>query len=180
MTTTRNTGTKDQQQTDDQNLVAGLEKHQASLPSLLIAGTTIPTTSIITTVQSRMAARANTAATLAAYHTALAAEEATIAQSKAIVSGTRQAIKVMFAGQLAELGNFGMKAPKPRTPLTPAQKLAAAAKAKATRAARHTVGPKVKAAITGATVAPAAPPATPATPAAAPVAAASGTPTAKA
>jgi len=150
---------KDQQQTDDQNLVAGLEKHQATIPSLLIAGTTIPTTSIITTVQSRMAARANTAATLAAYHTALAVEEATIAQSKATVSGTRQALKVMFAGQLAE-------------------KVAVAAKAKATREARHTVGPKAKAKITGATVAPVTAPATPvpATPAAA---APTGTPTTK-
>jgi hypothetical protein len=169
---------KDQQQTDDQNLVAGLEKHQATIPSLLIAGTTIPTTSIITTVQSRMAARANTAATLAAYHTALAVEEATIAQSKATVSGTRQALKVMFAGQLAELGDFGMKAPKPRTPLTPEEKVAATAKAKATREARHTVGPKAKAKITGATVAPVTAPATPvpATPAAA---APTGTPTTK-
>jgi hypothetical protein len=169
---------KDQQQTDDQNLVAGLEKHQATIPSLLIAGTTIPTTSIITTVQSRMAARANTAATLAAYHTALAVEEATIAQSKATVSGTRQALKVMFAGQLAELGDFGMKAPKPRTPLTPEEKVAVAAKAKATREARHTVGPKAKAKITGATVAPVTAPATPvpATPAAA---APTGTPTTK-
>src|SRR5580704_13072560 len=102
--TTKTSIAKDTQQTADQNLVAGLEKHQATLPSLLIAGTTIPTTSIITTVQSRMAARANTAATLAAYHTAVAAEEAAIAQSKALVSGTRQAIKVMFAGQLGALG----------------------------------------------------------------------------
>ena len=169
------TNTKDQQQTDDQNLVAGLEKHQATLSSLLIAGTTIPTTSIISTLQSRLAARANTAATLAAYHTALAAEEATIAQSKAIVSGTRQAIKVMFAGQLGELGDFGMKAPKPRTPLTPEEKVAVTAKAKATREARHTVGPKVKAKITGATVAPVAAPAAPA-----PAAAPAETPTTKA
>ena len=166
--TTKNASTKDQQQTVDQNLVAGLQKHVATLPSLLIAGTTIPTTSIISTLQSRLAARANTAATLAAYHTALAAEEATIAQSKAVVSGTKQGLKVMFAGQLAQLGDFGMKAPKPRAPLTPEQKVAAAAKAKATRAARHTVGPKAKAKITGATVAPVAAPAAPESPAATP------------
>jgi hypothetical protein len=84
----------------------------------------------------------------------------------------------MFAGQLAELGDFGMKAPKPRTPLTPEEKVAVAAKAKATREARHTVGPKAKAKITGATVAPVTAPATPvpATPAAA---APTGTPTTK-
>jgi len=176
--TTKRSIAKDTQQTADQNLVAGLQKHQATLSSLLIAGATIPTTSIISTVQSRMAARANTASTLAAYHTAVAAEEEAIAQSKALVSGTRQAIKVMFAGQLAELGDFGMKAPKPRTPLTPDEKVAAAAKAKATREARHTVGPKAKAKITGAT-APAAAPEPAASPAAAPVTAPAGASTAK-
>ena len=169
---------KDTQQTADQNLVTGLQKHQATLPSLFIAGAAVPTATIITTVQSRMTARINTAAALAAYHTAVAAEVAAIAQSKALVSGTKQALKVMFAGQLAELGDFGMKAPKPRTPLTPEEKVAATAKAKATREARHTVGPKAKAKITGATVAPVTAPATPvpATPAAA---APTGTPTTK-
>jgi hypothetical protein len=153
---TKNVTAKDLQQTADQKLIDGLEKHQANLSSLLIAGTTIPTTSIITTVQSRIAARTNTAAALTAYHTALAAEEATIAQSKAVVSGTKQAIKVMFAGQLGTLSDFGMTAPKTRAPLTPAEKIASAAKAKATRAARHTMGPKAKAKITGATAAPVA------------------------
>ena len=160
MGTSKTAPNKDQQDTDDQNLVAGLEKHAATIPSLLIAGATVATTSIVTTLQTRMAARANTASALAAYHAAVAAEEATIEQSKAIVSGTKQSLKVMFAGQLTTLGDFGMKAPKARTPMTPEEKVAAAAKAKATRAARHTVGPKVKAKITGATAA--APEATPA------------------
>ena len=39
--------------------------------------------------------------------------------------------------------------------LTPAERLVVTAKAKATRAARHTMGPKQKAAISGATIAPA-------------------------
>jgi hypothetical protein len=70
---------KDEQQSADQNLVGGLQKHQATLPSLLIAGTTVQTTSIISTLQSRMAARANTASALAAYHDAVLAEQAAIA-----------------------------------------------------------------------------------------------------
>lgn len=174
--TTKNDATKQHQQTADQNLAAGLQKHAATLPSLLIAGNNVQTTSIITTVQSRMTARVNTATALAAYRTALASEQQTIAQSKAIVSGTKQALKVMYAGQLATLGDFGLKAPKPRTPMTPEQKVAAAAKAKATREARHTMGPKEKAKITGATVAPAAAPEAQAAPAAAPAA---GAPVAK-
>lgn len=177
--TTKNSATKDLQQAADQNLVAGLQKHQATMASLFIAGSSVPTTTIITTVQSRMTARVNTAAALAAYHTALAQEEQTIAQSKALVSGTRQALKVMYSGQLAALGDFGLKAPKARAPMTPEQKVAAAAKAKATREARHTMGPKAKAKITGATAAAATAPAPSPAPAEAPVAAPAVTPVAK-
>ncbi|HEY8089983.1 MAG TPA: hypothetical protein VIF09_19110, partial [Polyangiaceae bacterium] len=66
----------------------------------------------------------------------------------------KQALKVIFAGQIEALADFGLKAPKPRTPLTNAQKAAAAAKAKATRALRHTMGSKQKAALTGTAPAP--------------------------
>jgi hypothetical protein len=151
--------TKDQQTTDEQNLIAGLEKHATTLPSLMFAGVAVPTTTIITTLQSRIDARMNTATNRATWQAVVQAETATIAQSKAMVSGTRQALKVMFAGQIEMLADFGLKPPKPRTPLTTEEKAAAKAKADATRAARHTMGPKQKAKITGTTVAPATPPA---------------------
>ena len=176
--TTRNKGTKEQQQTADQNLIGGLQKHTVTIPSLLIAGTPVPTTSVISTLQSRMAARAATATARAALQAAVQAEQDEGTQSKALVSGTKQALKVMFAGQIESLADFGLKGPKVRTPLTPEEKVAVAAKAKATREARHTLGPKAKAKITGANSAPviapspAPTPATPVAPAAGPVAAA--------
>jgi hypothetical protein len=167
MTTTNSKSNKEQLQASDQSLVTGLQKHAATIPTLLIAGTAVPTTSLISTLQSRMVARTNTALARAAFQAAVQAEQDEGTQSKAVVSGTKQALKVMFAGQIQELADFGLKAPKARTPLTPEQKVVVAAKAKATRLARHTVGPKAKAKITGATAAavtapspaPAAPPA---------------------
>jgi hypothetical protein len=152
--TSRNTGTKEQQQAADQNLVGGLQKHAAAIPSLLIAGTTVPVTSLISTLQSRMAARAATSSARAAFHAAVQAEQDEGTQSKAVVSGTKQALKVMFAGQIEALADFGLKGPKARTPLTPEEKVAVVAKSKATREARHTMGPKAKAKITGANSAP--------------------------
>jgi hypothetical protein len=74
---------------------------------------------------------------------------------------------VAFAGSIDTLADFALKARKPRTPLTPEQKAAAVAKAEATRAARHTMGPKQKAAIKG-TVPATAPATQPAAPAPAP------------
>jgi hypothetical protein len=145
---------KDTQNAADQSFIGGLQKHQAEVASLMVGGVSIPTTSLITTLQSRIAARTQSATSQKAWQDDVQAEQATLAKSKAEVSGARQAIKVMFAGQIEALGDFGIKPPKPRTPLTTAQKAAAAAKAKATRAARHTMGSKQKAAITGTTPAP--------------------------
>jgi hypothetical protein len=55
------------------------------------------------------------------------------------------------------LADFGFTAAA-RKPLTPEQKVARAAKAKATREARHTMGPVQKKKVTGATAAAAAAP----------------------
>jgi hypothetical protein len=161
--TTNNKTNKDQLQAADQNLVNGLQKHVATVSSLLIAGATVPTTSLISTLQSRMAARTRTLSARAVLQAAIQAEEIEETQTKTLVSGTKQALKVMFAGQITELADFGLKGPKARTPLTPEQKVVVAAKVKATRAARHTLGSREKAKITGATPAPVtAPSATPA------------------
>jgi hypothetical protein len=168
--TTNNKANKDQLQAADQNLVNGLQKHAATLPSLLIAGATVPTASLISTLQSRMAARTSTASARAALQAAIQAEQVEGTQTKTLVSGTKQALKVIFAGQITELADFGLKGPKVRTPLTPEQKVVVAAKAKATRAARHTLGSKEKAKITGATPAPVTAPSP--TPAAVPAVAA--------
>ena len=53
-----------------------------------------------------------------------------------------------YGNDAAALADFGLPVRK-KGVLTPAQRIAATAKAKATRAARHTMGPKQKATVTG-------------------------------
>ncbi len=141
----------------DQALIDGLVKHAATLVTLLVAGSTVPTTDLVTVLKARIAAIKLALTTKATFMAAVAAAHAEIANTAALVSGARQALKIAFAGQIETLGDFGLKPRKAPTPLTPAKKAAAVAKAKATRAARHTMGAKQKAEITGATAAAAAP-----------------------
>lgn len=161
------------QQAADQALVDGFTKHQATVPaSFRIAGVDIPTTTIVSTLKARIAARAAVAPAKASYQVVVQASGDEILKSKAIVSSVRQALGVMFDGQTDILTDFGLKQRKAPAPRTPEEKLASKAKAKATREARHTMGPKEKAKITGANPQGNAPAASPApAPAAAPTAA---------
>ena len=147
----------------DQNLIDGLNKHAATIPSIVIGGASITTKDIVATLQSRIDSAKAAPSTRATWQAAVQADRAERDKTKTFVSGLRQALLVAFAGQVDTLADFGLTARKPRV-VTPEQKLAAAAKAKATRAARHTMGKKQKAAIKG-TVAPTAPaPAAPSAP----------------
>jgi hypothetical protein len=80
------------------------------------------------------------------------------------VAGFYAVLPQYLGSNSAEIATFGKALAKPRAPLTVEQKVAAAAKAKATRAARHTMGKKQRKAITGQSPAPT----TPAAPAAPP------------
>jgi hypothetical protein len=173
--TTNTKSNAQQQQAADQALIDGFTKHAATIPSsLLIGGVQIPTTTILSTLQARIAARAATVPAKANYQALVQADQAERASTKALVSGARQAILLMFAGQIATLADFALKPRKVPAPLTPAQQAAKVAKAKATREARHTMGPVAKAKITGATPQGDATPVTP--PAPAPAVAPAATP----
>jgi hypothetical protein len=58
-------------------------------------------------------------------------------------------VKAAMGKRNPDLANMGITPDQPRAPLTAEQKVLAAAKARATRAARHTMGAKQKAAIKG-------------------------------
>jgi hypothetical protein len=146
---TKNTTNRTNQQLGDQHLIDGLTKHASSLPSLTILGTTLKTTDIITTLQARLASASTVITTRATWQNAVKTDKAERASTKAFVSAVRQAVLLAFAGQIDVLADFGLKPHKTRAPRTPAQKAAATAKAKATRAARHTMGSKQKASIKG-------------------------------
>ena len=84
----------------------------------------------------------------ASLHAAVLAEQQLQASSAQFVSDVRQTILAMFSGQTDVLADFGL-APRKKAVRTPEAKVAANAKAKATRTARGTKGKKQLAAISG-------------------------------
>ncbi len=160
-----------QSQAADASLSTGLVKHEPTLSSFTIAGATVKTTDIVTTLQTRQDSAKTVESTRAIWQAAVAADRSLRAQSNPTVSGVKQALHVMFAGSPDTLADFGLTPRKPHV-VTPEVKVAAAARAKATRAARHTMGVQQKAGIKGAldgvnlvvTAQPAAPSASPSAP----------------
>jgi hypothetical protein len=86
------------------------------------------------------------------------ANAAKIAAANAMIVGLHTCLRNMYGDSSPTLVDFGMK-PKAVKARTGAAKVTAAQKAAATRLARHTLGPRQKAAIKGAAPAPAPAPA---------------------
>jgi sulfite reductase beta subunit-like hemoprotein len=141
--------------TADQNLVDGLGKHASTIPAFVVGGATVATKDIATALQARIATAKAATTTRATWQSAVQADRDERTKTKTLVSVVKQTLLASFAGQIDTLADFGLTPRKPRV-VTPEEKVAAAAKAKATRAARHTMGKKQKAGITG-TVAPTSP-----------------------
>src|SRR5579859_7417548 len=157
--------------TAEQTLVDGFNKHAALIPSMVINGAAQTTKDIVTTLQSRIDSAKAAQSARATWQTAIRTDRTLRNTTKTYVSGVKQGLLVAFAVQLDTLADFGLTA-RAKHVATPEQKIARAAKAKATRAARHTMGKKQKAEIKGtvpqtapATTAP-APTSTPTPPAA--------------
>ena len=147
---------RSQQQSADQKLIDGLTKHAATIPFLVVGGASHPTADIINAVQARLATASAALSTRATWLNAVKVDAEERSKTKVFVSGVRQALHVAFAGFIDTLADFGLTPRKPPAARTPEQKAAAAAKAKATRLARHTMGAKqkkgVKGAVTGVVV----------------------------
>jgi len=132
----------------DQKMIEGIKKHLKSA-SIVVAGKTYTSDEVVAALQARVDAANAIAPAKAAWQDLVNTATTQTEQSKSLVSGLRQTVKVMF-GQTAEtLADFGIPAPKPRKVLTSEEKVAAAAKAAATRAARHTMGKVQKAKVKG-------------------------------
>ena len=97
----------------------------------------------MTTVQSRIDSAKTVLSTRATWLAAIQADRALQDKRKPLVAGLKQALLVAFAGQIDALADFGLT-PRKVHVFTPEQRIAAAAKSRATRAARHTMGSKQK------------------------------------
>ncbi len=131
----------------DQALVVGIPKRMGSA-QFLVNEQTLTAAAVVTMLQGRVTAAQNAATSQAAFHAAVKAADAAESATAATVSGVVETIYVAFGNDAAALADFGLPVRR-KGVLTPAQRIAAVAKAKATRAARHTMGPKQKATVTG-------------------------------
>ena len=154
MSSTKEVRTKQDLLARDQGLIVGFPKRLASA-QILVDGTTYTASSAVALLQSRVAAVTLVVTQKAAYQAAVKAADVAVSTTAATVSGLVEAIYVAFGDDPAALADFNLPVRKKPGALTPAERLVVTAKAKATRAARHTMGPKQKAAISGATIAPA-------------------------
>jgi hypothetical protein len=154
-----------------EHLIDGLNMHATVMTSIVIDGVVQKTVDVVAALQKLVGTSSAVETTRASWRAAVAADKSSTAGQKAFVSSVRKAVRVAFGNKTDTLADFGLAPPKVRTPRTPQEKAASAAKAKATREARHTMGARQKAAIkgdvTGVVVTPVttALPATPATPA---------------
>ena len=142
-------GSKAGQLARDQALILWFPKRLPNVHAI-VEGTTFTAASAVTLLQARVTAATAAVTSRAAYLAAVKAADAEQTATAATVSGLIEVIYVAFGDDPAALADFGL-VPRKKGVMTTAQRLAAEAKAKATRAARHTMGAKQKAAITGST-----------------------------
>ena len=134
--------------TRDQNLIAGINKHLKGV-TLRVAGQSLTAKQAVGLFQGQVDAISATTTAKANWQAAVKSEQTEMASTKIVAAAIRKAILIMFSQNADTLADFGLAPPKPRTPPTVSEKTARVAKARATRAARHTMGKKQKAAIKG-------------------------------
>jgi len=136
------------QTANDQHLIDGLDDLKTKLASLLLVGAVVPTNDLVATLQSRIDARKTTESTRATWQTTVKAERDLEDKTKTVRLRLEAESPRGPAGDIDTLAKFGLTPRRQHVP-TPDEKVAAAPKGKATRAARHTMGPKQRASIKG-------------------------------
>jgi hypothetical protein len=130
-------------------LAVGAQKHFPAGSSLSVGGAMLTLVQIAAKLNGFAALRTDVDTARAALDAKIAAETAQTPAMRAFMSAFEQIVRGSFGNQPDVMADFGMQPDKARTPLTVVQKAAAAAKRKATRAARGTTSSKAKQAIKG-------------------------------
>ncbi len=156
-----------------QALIAGTQKHFPN-GQVTFGDATYTAANIVQTLQGLADAFAPVNAAHASVTDTVAALRAMEAKVAPFLRAYTSFLRATFSNA-AQLGDFGLQAPKARTPVATETRVVATAKSKATRIARGTTSKKQKLAVSGDVTgvivtpvtrpAPAAPPATPAGPA---------------
>jgi hypothetical protein len=152
MTTNNRTHT----QGTDQQVIQGIEKDLQTMPALPLGGTAYTPGSLVAFVQRRIDAANGVITAKANWHNAVVTYEALNLKADEVIRDLKALVIGAFGSASPKLADFGFT-PRKVTVRTPEQKAAAAAKAKATRKARNTMGPKAKLAVKGTVAPPTAP-----------------------
>ena len=123
-------------------LIVGTGKHLAGVTQVLLVGGSYTPAEVTSKLQQIVTLRAGVDAAKAAAKTKLTAEEADMPALRIFMDAYVTYVKAAFGNVPDALADFGLAQKKAHAPLTIEQKAAAAAKRKATRAARGTMGPK--------------------------------------
>lgn len=160
-----------------QQLIVGTNKHLASGTQVPLQGGSFTPAQVTAKLQTLVNLRNDVDSAKAQTKAKLAVEKSDLPALRTFQAALVTYVKAAFGTSPDVLADFGLH-PKTRTPMTVEAKTAAAAKRKATRAARHTTSPKqkksIKGAVTGVTVTPIT---APAPVAAAPISPSAATPT---
>jgi multidrug efflux system membrane fusion protein len=148
-------------QAKDQQQIQGINADMKSMSTLYLGGTTYTPKSLVALIQSRIDQANEVATAKAAWQSAGKAYTSLSATVNVVEHDLKQLVISTYGAQSPKLADFGYT-PRKKVVRTTEDKTEAVAKAKATRVARGTVGPKKKLTIKGTVPAPA--PATGATP----------------
>lgn len=125
-----------------EKLIAGAQKHFASVATLAFASASFTPAQVEAQLQQLATLRTDVDAAKAALKAKLAAEAVQAPALRTLMRAFVQFVKTTFSNSPDVLTDFGISPKKARTPLTVEQKAAATAKAAATRKARGTKGTK--------------------------------------
>lgn len=126
-----------------EQLIAGTNKHLANTAQVLLAGGSYAPAQVTAQLQALVNLRTEVDAAKASTKAKLAVEKADMPELRIFMNAFVTFVKAAFGTAPDVLADFGLH-PKARTQLTAEAKTAAAAKRKATRAARHTTSAKQK------------------------------------
>jgi hypothetical protein len=129
-------------------LIVGATKHLPTGPAVSFDGSAYTQDQVTEMLQALVDLRANVDAAKAAVKDHLALEAARAPALAAFSRQFRAFIKAAYANSPSALADFGIS-PRARVAQTVETKTAAVAKRAATRAARHTMGPKQRLAVKG-------------------------------
>ncbi len=128
-----------------ENLLSGLTSDSApDVNSLVVAGTSYSKAQVLAKLKAMLAAYSAVSNARQAFLAASSARKAQQPAASAFVTNLRSVLKQLLAQNPATLASMGIEV-KPRAKRSPASNAIAAAKAKATRQARGTLGKKQRA-----------------------------------